>query len=185
LTLEERQQPYLLRLRQTKNVQRLVARQFARDDWSRPDNQGCRMVQAQLQLHGWSTKRRVVIVRQRIRGGIARERRVDGKPWEYAVLVTDVAYPLESVAQLYRDRADAENAFDELKNRWGRARPQTVRWTFCAWQGAGPVRWSATGGVGTAGLNIRRADWKPSPAARCCRRRWARPPATPTRRRCT
>ena len=60
--------------------------------------------QAQLQLHGWSTKRRVVIVRQRIRGGIARERRVDGKQlwldlagpsvhkgdklWEYAVLVT-------------------------------------------------------------------------------------------------
>ncbi|MFN7482855.1 MAG: hypothetical protein ACK5T3_09500, partial [Betaproteobacteria bacterium] len=32
-----------------------------------------------LQLHGWSSKRRVVIVRQRIRGGIARERRVDGK----------------------------------------------------------------------------------------------------------
>ena len=39
--------------------------------------------------------------------------------WEYAVLVTDVAYPLESIGQLYRDRADAENAFDELKNQWG------------------------------------------------------------------
>jgi hypothetical protein len=135
LTLEERKQPYLLRLRQTKNVQRLVAQQFARQDWSRPDSQGCQMVEAQLQLHGWSTKRRVVIVRQRIRGGIARERRVDGKQlrldlagpsvhegdklWEYAVLVTDVAYPLESIGQLYRDRADAENAFDELKNQWG------------------------------------------------------------------
>jgi hypothetical protein len=35
------------------------------------------------------------------------------------MLVTDVAYPLESIAQLYRDRADAENAFDELKNQWG------------------------------------------------------------------
>ncbi len=136
LTLEERRQPYLLRLRQTKNVQRLVAQQFARDDWSRPDNQGCQMVQAQLQLHGWSAKRRVVIVRQRIRGGIARERRIDGsgqlkldlqpsvhdsdqRLWEYAVLVTDVAYPLEAIGQLYRDRADAENAFDELKNQWG------------------------------------------------------------------
>jgi hypothetical protein len=39
--------------------------------------------------------------------------------WEYAVLVTDVAYPLESIGQLYRDRADAENAFDELKNQRG------------------------------------------------------------------
>jgi hypothetical protein len=79
LTLEERDQPYLLRLRQTQNVQRLVAQQFSRQDWSRPDNQGCQMVEASLQLHGWSRKRRVVIVRQRIRGGIARERRVDGK----------------------------------------------------------------------------------------------------------
>src|ERR1035437_8111296 len=39
--------------------------------------------------------------------------------WEYAVLVTSSAYPLESMAQLYRDRADAENGFDELKNQWG------------------------------------------------------------------
>ena len=133
--LESRGQRYLLRLRQTRNVQRLVAQQFSRQDWSRPDSQGCQMVEAQLQLHGWSRKRRVVIVRQRIRGGIARERRIDGRQlrldlagpsvhegdrlWEYTVLVTDVAYPLEAIAQLYRDRADAENAFDELKNQWG------------------------------------------------------------------
>jgi hypothetical protein len=134
-TLEERSQPYLLRLRQTANVQRLVARQFARMDWSRPDAQGCQMVDDELQLQGWSKKRRVVVVRQRIRGGIARERRVDGKQlrldlganhavegerlWEYAVLVTDVSYPLEAIAQLYRDRADCDNGFDELKNQWG------------------------------------------------------------------
>ena len=133
--LESRDQPYLLRLRQTKNVQRLVAQQFARTDWSPADSQGCQMVEAQLQLHGWSQKRRVIIVRQRVRGGIARERRLDGKQlrldlagpsvhegdrlWEYFVLVTNVTYPLEAMAQLYRDRADAENAFDELKNQWG------------------------------------------------------------------
>jgi hypothetical protein len=34
-------------------------------------------------------------------------------------MVTDVAYPLESIGQLYRDRADCENGFDELKNQWG------------------------------------------------------------------
>ena len=135
LELESRAQPYLLRLRQTANVQRLVAQQFSRQDWSRPDNQGCQMVEAQLQLHGWSAKRRVVIVRQRIKGGIARARRIDGtrqlrldlqpsvhegeRLWDYAVLVTDVAYPLEAVGQLYRDRADCENGFDELKNQWG------------------------------------------------------------------
>ena len=38
---------------------------------------------------------------------------------EYAVLVTDVAYPFEAIGQLYRDRADAESAFGELKNQWG------------------------------------------------------------------
>lgn len=35
------------------------------------------------------------------------------------VLVTDVAYPIEAVAQLYRDRCDCENGVDELKNQWG------------------------------------------------------------------
>lgn len=135
LELETRKQPYLLRLRQTANVQRLVARQFARQDWSPPDTQGCQMVQEHLQLHGWSKKRRVVIVRQRIRGSVARERCAQGKQlrldlagpsvmdgdrlWEYAVMVTDVAYPIESIGQLYRDRADCENGFDELKNQWG------------------------------------------------------------------
>jgi hypothetical protein len=135
LELESRSQPYLLRLRQTANVQRLVAQQFARSDWSRADTQGCQMVEDCLQLHGWTKKRRVVIVRQRIRGGIARERRMDDKQlrldlsgpsvhegerlWEYAVMVTDAKYPLESIGQLYRDRADCENGFDELKNQWG------------------------------------------------------------------
>ena len=135
LELESRGQAYLLRLRQTANVQRLVAQQFARQDWSRPDNQGCQMVEDVLQLQGWSKTRRVVIVRQRIKGGIARERRVDGKQlkldlagpsvhegerlWEYAVMVTDAAFPIEAIGQLYRDRADCENGFDELKNQWG------------------------------------------------------------------
>ena len=134
-TLEERSQHYLLRMRQTKNVQRLVAQQFARQDWSRPDSQGCQMVEDWLLLQGWSKKRRVVIVRQRIRGGIARERRIDGQQlrldlagssvhegdrlWECAVLVTDADYPLEAIGQMYRNRADASNAFDELKNQWG------------------------------------------------------------------
>ncbi|MFY9513745.1 MAG: transposase [Rubrivivax sp.] len=135
LTLEERAQRYLLRLRQTANVRRLVAQAFGRSDWSRPDSQGCQMLQGQLRLHGWSKARRVVIVRQRVKGGIARERRIDArqlrldlqpvvfeaddKLWEYAVLVTDLDCPIEAVAQLYRDRADAENGFDELKNQWG------------------------------------------------------------------
>jgi hypothetical protein len=39
--------------------------------------------------------------------------------WEYAVLVTNTDYRLEAIGQLYRDRADCKNGFDELKNQWG------------------------------------------------------------------
>jgi hypothetical protein len=39
--------------------------------------------------------------------------------YEYAVFVTNTRYGILTLGQLYRDRADAENAFDELKNQWG------------------------------------------------------------------
>ncbi len=39
--------------------------------------------------------------------------------YEYAVLVTSLANEILTIAQLYRDRADAENPFDELKNHCG------------------------------------------------------------------
>ena len=40
--------------------------------------------------------------------------------YECAVLVTTAAVKdALSVAQLYRDRADAENIFDERNNQWG------------------------------------------------------------------
>ena len=43
----------------------------------------------------------------------------DVQAWEYVVLVTNSDYPLEAYGQLYRDRADCENGFDEIKNQWG------------------------------------------------------------------
>jgi hypothetical protein len=135
LTLEQREQAYLLRLRQTKNVQRLLQRQFGRSDWSRADAQGFQAVEDELKLAGWSQKRRVVIVRRRIKEGMARQTLNDSgqlrleladaqvleaaQMWEYTVLATNVSYPLESISQLYRDRCDCENGFDELKNQWG------------------------------------------------------------------
>jgi Transposase DDE domain len=38
---------------------------------------------------------------------------------EYCVLTTSLVEDLASFGQLYRDRGDAENIFDELKNQWG------------------------------------------------------------------
>jgi hypothetical protein len=57
-----------LTLRQTANVKRLVAMAFGRTDKSAADAQGCQMIEGQVRLHGWSRMRRVVIVRQRVRG---------------------------------------------------------------------------------------------------------------------
>lgn len=135
VALEQRQQPYLLRLRLTSNVQRLVRRQFDRLDWSRADDQGFQAVEDEVKLTGWSQMRRVVILRRRLREGIARETVNDhgqlsldfadhhvldaSRMWEYTVLVTNATYPRQSIAQLYRERCDCENGFDELKNQWG------------------------------------------------------------------
>jgi hypothetical protein len=127
LTLESSRQPYLLRLRQTERAAPGGAAVRERQDWSRPDNQGCQMVEAQLQLHGWS---KPSAAWSSCASASAAASRASGastasncdwtwraractratRLWEYAVLVTDVAYPLESIGQLYRDRADARTA---------------------------------------------------------------------------
>lgn len=44
---------------------------------------------------------------------------VPAKRYEYAVLGTSTPYEILARAQLYRDRADAENTVDELQNQWG------------------------------------------------------------------
>ena len=41
------------------------------------------------------------------------------KVWEFAALVTSLDAEILNLGQLYRDRADSENDFDELKNQWG------------------------------------------------------------------
>jgi Transposase DDE domain group 1 len=147
--LEQRQQPYLLRLRQTKNIKRLIERQFARQDWTQPDAQGWQAVESKLKLAGWTQERRVVILRRRIRDGVALQHSAANKErqlrlalpddavldaaslWEYSVLVTDVKFDLGCIAQLYRDRCDCENGFDELKNQWGLSGFTTKDLTRC------------------------------------------------------
>ena len=39
--------------------------------------------------------------------------------WEHIVLVTNLDWEPRAPAHHYRQRADCENAFDELKNQWG------------------------------------------------------------------
>lgn len=136
--LEELNQAHLFKLRQTPGAKRMIERQWARQDWQ-PVGQGWEAVEDQLKLQGWSKYRRVVVLRRATKGDLlvtAKKTRKkaavpgqqmlqfvdDNSPltiWEYAVLVTNTDYDLAAIAQLYRDRADCENGFDELKNQWG------------------------------------------------------------------
>ncbi len=139
---------YLFRLRQTSNVKKLIERTFFKDGWQsagcgyeafelNPEAQE----DGTLKLSGWTKSRRVVILQRRIadkEGALlvhdeATHQQLTFldevmhapnalKLYEYVVLVTSLGregYALHSIAQLYRDRADCENRFDEMKNQWG------------------------------------------------------------------
>jgi hypothetical protein len=133
--LEERKQPYLFKLKLSKNVKRHIERIFWDAGW-RDAGQGWEGKDGELRLSGWDAARRVVVLRRPLQGevlitqddngqgllGFIEADRKTGKRttgYEYAVLVTNLDHEIVSLGQLYRDRADAENAFDELKNQWG------------------------------------------------------------------
>jgi len=122
---------YLFKLRLTRGARRLAERQMARDGWE-DAGQGWQGIGAALRLQGWSRSLRVVVLRRRLPGTLALTRHADGqgdlfwadaqpgtRVWEFAVLATSLDLEVRSIAQLYRDRADAGNGFDELKNQWG------------------------------------------------------------------
>ena len=122
---------YLFKLRLTKGVRRTVEKAMGDAGWE-DAGQGWWGRQAELRLRGWSRSRRVVVLRRRLPETVALTRTDDGQGelfwadaetgtavWEFAVLVTSLDLEVLSLAQLYRDRADSENVFDELKNQWG------------------------------------------------------------------
>lgn len=133
LEAEKRGQPYLFKLKQTKKVKAQIlllerdaeAWKDAGDGW-----QGC---EDHLKLSGWSYSRRCVFLRRPSKKSKARkaiqettgeefefvEHLESGPDYEYGVLVTNEDLPIIALAQLYRDRADCENVFDEIKNQWG------------------------------------------------------------------
>ncbi|MHB1942429.1 MAG: transposase [Acidiferrobacteraceae bacterium] len=127
--LEARQIPYLLKLRATKNVKRFVEKVFWSQGW-RDAGEGFEGREGELALSGWQKPRRIVVLRRRLKGEVVLsdeahqlalgfvESEVATHRYEYFVLVTDLTQEIRTLAQLYRDRADSENTFDELKNQW-------------------------------------------------------------------
>jgi hypothetical protein len=123
---------YLFRLRMTANVKRSLERAMLQSDWA-DAGQGWEGKETSLRLNGWSRQRRIVLLRRKLARDLAiidhtnatqlrlgfAEVGPDQAVWEYAALVTSLDSELLTLGQLYRDRADAENVFDELKNQWG------------------------------------------------------------------
>ncbi len=127
--LEERQIPYLFKLRATKNVKRYLEKIFWAKGWVNA-GAGFEGREGELALSGWKIARRVIVLRRRLKGEVALsdthqlapgflDTDVPTQRYEYFVLVTDLTHEIRTLAQLYRDRADSENTFDELKNQWG------------------------------------------------------------------
>jgi len=126
--------PYLFKLKQSARVKGLIEKLFAEPSWERA-GQGWEGVDTTLQLQGWAQARRVVVLRRRVKDAsllLNETHPVTGQQvcdyvealaprrvYEYVVLVTTLSDELYTLAQHYRDRADSENIFDELKNQWG------------------------------------------------------------------
>jgi hypothetical protein len=181
---EEKGLPYLMRLRLTKNVTRAIERLAGRGGWQ-DAGQGWQGIDTTLKLSGWGKARRVVLLRRRLRDeqerAHAAERAADnpdqlrlsfpsvadaGEVYEHAALVTSSAEPILGLGQLYRDRADCENVFDELKNSGaGAATPPTTSPAA----GAPPAwwRWSTTGGTCSPDWPSPSSTWRRSPAGPC------------------
>jgi len=133
LEAEKRNQPYLFKLRRTTKVRKQIQRiQCDADAWNDAGD-GWQGTEVELKLSGWSHARRCIFLRRSTHKPTTRKalptstatefsfvEKLDSGPiFEYVVLVTNDTLPIIALAQLYRDRADCENVFDEIKNQWG------------------------------------------------------------------
>jgi hypothetical protein len=141
LGAEQRELGYLFKLKQSAKVKQLIRQIFRKEEWVEAGQrwQGREDV---LRLSGWTKARRVVVLRRPLRNPPAAETPTAGRKksgrkaaqqltldlpelthqglqYEYVVLVTSLRDEVRVIAQHYRDRGDAENNFDELKNQWG------------------------------------------------------------------
>ncbi|HXS29989.1 MAG TPA: transposase, partial [Steroidobacteraceae bacterium] len=140
---ESRQLPYLFKLRHTLKVKVLVQQMMRGGAGWQDCGDGWEAMEAAIRLGGWTRERRVVLVREApALAPVAEKRRrrhdhqsllpnaagagwdAQAVPWsgKIAVLVTSLdvqAWPTVWMPRLYRERGDAENSYDELKNQWG------------------------------------------------------------------
>lgn len=152
---ESRQLPYLFKLRHTPKVKALVQQMMRRGAAWQDTGDGWEAMEATIRLSGWTRERRVVLVREaparapvaenarRRRDRQSRLPNASGEGWDaqavpwsgkIAVLVSSLdvhTFPTLCMPAQYRDRGDAENSYDELKNQWGWNGYTTQKLTPC------------------------------------------------------
>ncbi len=131
--LEAMERRYLFKMKRSKRVKALISQVHGQGEWTR-FNADWELKESTLQLYGWPRARRVVVTRRRLpkdpligveyeQGGQRELALVEGpedmRLFEYSVLVTNLEAELVTLMRHYRDRADCENNFDEIKNQWG------------------------------------------------------------------
>ena len=128
---EQRGVDYLFKLKKSPLVKKLIHQYHCKSGWVKT-HEGFEAFATELKLITWKTARRVVIVRRRLVKDRAQaqdnalphqlslvEPAEDLAAFEYSVLVTSLDAEVITIVQHYRDRADCENNFDEIKNQWG------------------------------------------------------------------
>ncbi len=155
VALEGLEQRYLFKLRQTAGVKRLIERPWPPGEWQ-DVGQGCGAVASQLRLSGWRRARRVVVLRRRateclsdeINGEDPQQARqfLDSsdqvKRWEYAVLVTDTDYGMETIVCMLSHKKTRKSGL-HLKQPKRTASGGTGSWAIfvITTTGARPCHW--------------------------------------------
>src|SRR5712691_346908 len=119
---EQRDIPYVFKLKQSVNVKKLIAKLMGNDQWV-DAGQKWQGLDTELQLSGWNKKRRVVVLRRPLREAVAEEKKSKKKAakqlnldlpeaayrgvlYEYAALVTSLKDGVRTIAQNYRNRGN-------------------------------------------------------------------------------
>ena len=132
--LEEVGAKYLFKVKKHSKVKELIYQVHGEGEWQHFKS-GWEAKEGQLDFTRSNESRRVVIVRRSIQKDVQLVVEDSSKPkqqtlafidepdnlklYEYSVLITNLDSDIISIIQHYRDRADSENIFDELKNQWG------------------------------------------------------------------
>ena len=126
---EARRRDFLFKLRKSSGIKAIIDEpDVGQHTWC-DAGQGWQGRELQAQLTNWTQSRRLIVMRKPLvhlktpviaghQTSICEAELCPDDGHEYSVLVTSLKHPIGTIAQFYRDRADCENTFADLKNDW-------------------------------------------------------------------